>query len=602
MRKKLLTIAVIAMMAALTACEGNKAKPSEAVTPTGAAAPTEAVTPTQETTPAVTATPTVTSEPTPEPTPVLTPEPIPAGFSDKELEERAKKEAAEMKYAYKSENVFDGCSSEFWALGVYLDPDKWNKLITYYDADGNQIALQYFLNGVETESVINTHFGSLHTVKGETSETKWEFSGLPYTETDEQGRKTVELDGWRKTFYEYDQNGNLTRKLIYEGNVLLCRELYTYDEKGTVLTGEIYWLPNGESNRKYLKKTYSEGRLVLCEVDTEDIYWIREMIPMPDDNLSYTGLSQVSYDYDETGAMLSMEIRLKYENETTKILYSYTRDEKGRITEATETDTDYGSKSILKIKYFDNGPIMVVPMRQGGDGTNILGEKTVAFFPTEELKTMLETGIGISYAALLKEKENMDFAKGVSWPEELNPMFDERFRDLYVFPKEGRPLATISEEWGDATAYKRIVENLLGQKNFPLDKAAGTMTGGYSLYKNDRLVESSYYCGGGGPNEYEKIGYDNAGRVVSIEKGSEDAGTYKFTYDKAGHVLKLTYTYEPPFESGYFYKGTATYTYDAEGKATAVNGDFTGEPRGEFGGKAFRQTFRLTACSGNVIE
>jgi YD repeat-containing protein len=599
MKKKLLTVVAFVMMAALTACERNNEKPSVTATPT--VTPTATIAPVQKPTPVVTEAPT----PTGESTPVVTPEPIPSGFSDKELEERAKAEAAEMKYAYRAENVFDGCSSEFWALNTYVDPEKWNKAITLYDADGNTIASKYYLNDRETEAVIRTHFGTLHTrYDGSAPDTIWILGGLPYTETDEQGRKTVELGGWNKTFYAYDQNGNLIRKLIYENDSLTHRELYSYDGKGNVLTEEITLFPSGQSNRSYLKKTYSEGRLVLCEVDSEDAYWVSEMIPMPANFMyySYYARFQVSYDYDADGAMSSMEINPGTVDETEKFLYSFTRDEKGRITEATETDSDHISKNILKIKYFDNGPVLVIPMRQQGD-TVVYGDKAVAFFPTEECRAMLERGNGHSFDALKKETEKMNWATGVSWPEELNPMFDERFRDYYVRSKEGRTLATISDSWGsDTSSYEEMIKSLLGQKNFPLDKAVKSMTGGWSLYKNDRLLESSYYGGGGGANSYEIIEYDNAGRVTGLSRGSDDKNTYEFTYDNAGRVSRMTYSYDPGFDYGCSYKGTVTYSYDAEGKTVAMNGDFTGEPNEETEGNAFKQTFRLTAVSGNVIE
>ena len=599
MKKKLLTVAAFVMMAALTACERNNEKPSVTATPT--VTPTATIAPVQKPTPVVTEAPT----PTGESTPVVTPEPIPSGFSDKELEERAKAEAAEMKYAYRAENVFDGCSSEFWALNYYVDPEKWNKVVNLYDADGNTIASKYYLNDRETEAVIRTHFGTLHTrYDGSAPDTIWILGGLPYTETDEQGRKTVELGGWNKTFYAYDQNGNLIRKLIYENDSLTHRELYSYDGKGNVLTEEITLFPIGQSNRSYLKKTYSEGRLVLCEVDTEDAYWVSEMIPMPANfmDYSYYARFQVSYDYDADGAMSSMEIKAREVNASVKLLYSYTHDEKGRITEATEMSSDYFTKNILKIKHFDNGPVLVIPMRQQGD-TVVYGGKAVAFFPTEECRTMLERGNGLSFDALKKETEKMNWATGVTWPEELNPMFDERFRDYYVRPKEGRTLATISEGWGsDTSSYEEMIKSLLGQKNFPLDKAVKSMTGGWSLYKNDRLLESSYYAGGGGPHDFEKVEYDNAGRVTALERGAEEVYKYKFTYDGNGHVKKMEYTYEPPFYDGYIFKGTVTYAYDGDGKTVAVNGDFTGEPNEETEGNAFKQTFRLTAVSGNVTE
>lgn len=598
MKKKLLTVAAFVMMAALTACERNNEKPSVTATPT--VTPTATIAPVQKPTPVVTEAPT----PTGESTPVVTPEPIPAGFSDKELEERAKAEAAEMKYAYRSENVFDGCSSEFWALNYYVDPEKWNKVVSLYDADGNTIASKYYLNDRETEAVIRTHFGTLHTrYDGSAPDTIWILGGLPYTETDEQGRKTVELEGWNKTFYAYDQNGNLIRKLIYENDSLTHRELYSYDGKGNVLTEEITLFPNGQSNRSYLKKTYSEGRLVLCEVDTEEAYWVSEMIPMPANfmDYSYYPKFQVSYDYDADGAMSSMEIKARDVNASVKLLYSYTHDEKGRITEATEMSSDYFTKNILKIKYFDNGPVLVIPMRQQGD-TVVYGDKAVAFFPTEECRAMLERGNGLSFDALKKEKENMAYPKGDGWPDELNPMFDERFRDYYVRPKEGRTLATISGNWGDTSSYEEMIKNLLGQKNFPLDKAAGSITGGWCLYQGDRLVNSSYYAGGGGPNDFEKVEYDNAGRVTALERGAEEVYKYKFTYDGNGHVKQMEYTYEPPFYDGYFFKGTVTYAYDGDGKTVTVNGDFTGEPNEETEGNAFKQTFRLTAVSGNVTE
>ena len=593
MKRILLIIAVIIVFTAFTACGGKDKTPT--ATPAGEAGPTKEptgeVTPTGEATPVITTTP----EPTPGPTTIPTPDPVPEGFSYSEVKERAKAEAAEWKYAYQAEIVYDGGKPEYTIYDRYWIQVDWNKAIAYYDEDGEIIRVQYFLDEKETGSVDRTHFGLLSTVNDGTAEPKWNWDSLPYTETDNQGRKTVELTESNKEFYEYDQNGNLTVKRIYDwADNSIGKEVYTYDGKGNVLTEEITRYPDDTTNQSYVKKTYSEGRLVLCEVNSTDSYWTSEMIPMPSDSL-YSGEFQVSYEYDAAGAMSSVTV--KTESGSDRFVYSYVHDDKGRITSVAESLGDSDRKCILEIKYFENGPILVVPKVEQGDYSEIQN-RTAAFFPTGEMKTKLETGNGVSYSALKKEKEKLEYSEADDYPPDiLSPLFDEQLRNMYFYPKEGRSLATIKGFFPEDS--NKIVEKLLKLKDFPLDEPVRSDEGGWWLYKNDHLVYGTYYAGGGGSNCYTEVKYDSSGRVVNVKEGAEEGREYTFTYDKAGHVVKTEYKYTPAFLDGYFGKGTVTYSYDASGKTVSVKGDCSYKPNEEEPGKPFRQTFRLTVYTGD---
>ena len=317
------------------------------------------------------------------------------------------------------------------------------------------------------------------------------------------------------------------------------------------------------------------------------------MIPMPEDSL-YSGAFQVSYEYDTAGAMSSMTV--KTESGSDRFVYSYTHDDKGRITEVNESSENSSVMSVLAIKYYENGPIMVVPKVQTGDVARKINP--AAFFPTGELKAMLETGNGFSYSALKKEKEKLEYSEADDYlPDILSPLFDEQLRNMYFYPKEGRALATIAGWFSEDC--DKIIEKLLKLKEFPLDEPVRSDAGGWWLYKNDRLVYGSYYAGGGGSNGYTDVKYDSSGRVVNVKAGAEEGREYTFTYDKAGRVVKTEYKYTPGFLDGYFGKGTVTYSYDASGKTVSVKGDCSYEPNEEEPGKPFRQTFRLTVYTGD---
>ncbi|MBR4731820.1 MAG: hypothetical protein IK081_03535, partial [Lachnospiraceae bacterium] len=189
--------------------------------------------------------PTQTEEPmqteTPAPTeaPVQMPEGIPEGFSDQELEVRARAEAQEMQYAYVAESVIGGSLGDFHEMYGLFDYDpaiSCNKIVLYYEADGSLGMKKYFQEEKEVRYVIYTPFGVLSANAGESA--SWSGSSLSYVETDAQGRKTAELSGGYKYFYAYDGAGRLAASRTYEGDQMMEDAVYVYDAKGNLTSRE----------------------------------------------------------------------------------------------------------------------------------------------------------------------------------------------------------------------------------------------------------------------------------------------------------------------------------------------------------------------------
>lgn len=218
---------------------------SEEATPAPTEVPKATATPAPSDEPAATEKPVQTEEPmqtetsAPTETPVQMPEGIPEGFSDQELEARARAEAQEMQYAYVAESVIEGPMGDFhdtYGIFDYNPAIPCNKIVLYYEADGCLGMKEYFRDEKEVCSDVYTHFGTLSANAGESA--SWSGSSLSYVETDAQGRKIAELSGGYKYFYAYDGAGRLAASRTYEGDQMMEDAVYAYDAKGNLTSRE----------------------------------------------------------------------------------------------------------------------------------------------------------------------------------------------------------------------------------------------------------------------------------------------------------------------------------------------------------------------------
>lgn len=615
--KKVLMIAIIsAILAVLTACG------REDPTPTGAA-PTGEVTPTGEATPTVTGTPapTVTEEPTPTAAPAPTGEPIPAGYSDEELRQRAISEAKEVVYAYRSENVLTGDVGENPGYDGFDWDIAADKAVRYYDADGNERLVRYFLKDKEVYARSIGRFGKLVKSAEGTGEPEWTGYNIGYSETDAQGRKTVEIMGYNKYFYTYDQNGLLLRKLSYYGDNLSEEYLCGYDAEGKLVSEETRYYSGKEQTIKTLmKKTYKEEKPVLWEVNGgEDTAWAigRETVYDNRDEIYVHYMTigssdetvhsfRVSYEYDDAGSLIKETHTAESGEELATVNYNYTKDAKDRIigvgTVYDDRENEPDNTIFYEIKYYDNGPVMLIPRVLRGDEYALAGHSEV-FLPNAEMKEMLETGNGFSLDALRQKLYDDRWtadAERFYIPSLLDAQFDAKLKEGF------RPVTGVTKYLADIghdyeKNYRVLMSDLLNRKEYPLDKGVHTAEGGHALYDGDLLTYSSFYSGGGGSNWTSVYQYDSSKRLVKANVGADEDICYKFTYQN-GRVVKVVYDAEYFMNPGKA-NGIVNYSYDASGRLTGINGEFVYALTDYDAVKInVKQTFRLTAYTGDGTD
>lgn len=453
---------------------------SEEATPAATKEPAATATPAATEKPMATEEPVPTEEPmqtdTPAPTeaPVQMPEGIPEGFSDQELEERARAEAQEMRYAYVAESVIEGTLGDFRdAYGLFdYDPSfSCNKIVLYYDADGCLGMKKYFQDEKEVGSVIYTHFGTLSANAGESA--SWSGnSPVSYVETDAKGRKTAELSGGYKYFYAYDGAERLVASRTYEGDQMMEDAVYAYDAKGNLTSRE-----RTEAND---------------DVTRETAY---------------------AYDWDEKGRIAGVTVSFGAGGMMSNHKYFY------------------------GFHYFENGPVLMVTYDQKGDMV-LLEHPAYVFLPSTEIKTALETGSGFSYPALEEFLQPfINNVKGMSSPlnPRFESAFSNYY--VYP-EEAGRLLAKISQNYnGDSftTIINRLIVQDEFQVDASVKTSEGAfyvyngerLTSWHSYDGNNGSASyrSLKYDSAGRPVEIEigaenelcfKISYDKAGCVSKI--------------------------------------------------------------------------------------
>ena len=626
----LLTILAAVFVLALAACgkEENKegTKKSDvtptvvtdtgAVTPTGITA-TDALTPSPETTETPTEVPTLT------PWPRTTGAPVPAGYTDEELKKLAIEEADEVTFAYRAENEFKGLELSvlggfFSSANTAFTEQKYDKVVSYFDADGEERLTRFYLNGTEVGSRSTGHFGTFDTIDGQVT---YFSTYLPYTKTDEQGRIIVELKKETKVIYEYDTAGLLTRKSEYSGDELCNETLYKYDGSGQKTSEEYMSYQIGEDDNCLLyaeKRIYSDGKLVreesFNESRTLNYYQYHRL---SEDGLIcgdlaelYYGAGSVTdYEYDKAGDLSSETVRNERNEEILKKDYAYTQDEAGRITGVTITYTLNGktadAKDIYEIKYYDNGPVMVVPKVEQGGKTVIDGGSYV-FLPGEEITAMLKAGSGFSYNDFSNKVSQL-----LSWQWSVDSVignrFDRKLKDIYLFPKAEGQYFYRFYTYGSGLNCEELVTDLLGRKDFPLDEPLISLGDDYIYFSGyiyrfdgDRLTES--YMNEGGDPGHRVLRYDEKGQLTGLtDTDFNGVATYEFYYDNAGHLIKTVQSIEAgAFPGVRNSHGVITYSYDASDKIIGITGDFDYTPT-EYDPSIskYQQSYRYAAYTGN---
>lgn len=612
MKKTVLLVTILICLAALTACGGNKTTPASG-SAREAATPGETVTPTGKATPVVTVTPEATPSPTPTPTltptPLPTGEPVPAGFSDRELEERAKAEYESCTYAYRSEKTIKGNEMDFY--DTEWNPDeavRYDKEVCFWDAEGNIRLTRYYLNNQELGAIAEGHFGRLKLVNGKQI---WNGSFLDYAETDEQGRKTAELSGKNNTklFYEYDDAGHLKRQREYTGDKLNSETVYTYDGEGELAVKEerSYQTFEGEntltSSSRY---TLEGGKTVLRDnVYAEDEEWYvnlekvdSDMHTTSDSKYVPVGKSaKTEYTYNTAGDLALERTLNEKGEEVIKKEYAYTSDEAGRITGVTidtEVLTQYKEKLHYEFKYYNNGPVLMVQKCFAADGqTAVYCGNAKIFLPDAKLNAMLKTGSGFSY-----DEFHRKLGMSIRFPEGIPSLSDVNspsylMKAFSAEEGEGRFLYDLYL-WNSKEETDSLLPKLLERETLPMNKVADVPRGSYVLYDGNRMTE--YYSTDGGSAYRRVMKYDAAGRLKNIDVTGYDNDHYEFSYNGAGRLVKSVYKSTSSFGN---YGGTITYSYDASGKLTVINGDYDYDDEGYDEPKKYQVYFRLKAYNGN---
>lgn len=627
MCKKYVVMLTVLFVMLLSACGKEESKGGTKrsdVTPTGITA-TDALTPSPVTTEIPTATPTEapTAAPTLTPWPRTTGAPVPNGYSDEELKALAIAEANEVTFAYRAVNEVKGLELSvlggfFFSANIAFTDQKYDKVVSYFDADGEERLTRFYLNGKEVGSRSTGHFGTLDTIDGQVT---YFSTYLPYKKTDDQGRIIVELKEGSKLFYEYDTLGQLSCKREYSGDELSGETLYTYDGSGQKTSEESrsYYIGLDENRMHYAKKLiYSDGKLVreelFFEYGSTSYYQYNRLnedgLICGDLTELYYGESYVTdYEYNKAGDLSSETVRNERNEEIIRKDYAYTQDEAGRITGVTVTYTLNGktvdAKDIYEIKYYNNGPVMVVPKVEQGGKTVIDGGSYV-FLPGEEITAMLKAGSGFSYDVFFNGVSQL-----LAWSRPIDSVignrFDQKLKDMYLFPKtEGQYLYRFYT-YGNGLNCEELVTDLLGRTDFPLNETLISFGDDYIYFSGyiyrfdgDRLTES-YICEGGGAS-HRVLRYDEKGQLTGFtDTGFDGEETYEFYYDNEGHLIKTVWSSDGGDYPGRSKDhGVITYSYDTAGKINGINGNFDYDGTDAVGNvQKYQQSYRYAAYSGN---
>ena len=567
MKKTLLTVIVITLLVAFCACT-NMAPLYEAASQAGATSePVTTKEPEPTKTPDVQPTPVATAEPEATPAPKMTIPPLPEGFSDAELIEKAKDEISKVQYASYVEEWIDGSGEDYYrlynAFWGYRDDDLlYNKVVTAYDAEGNERHVTCYLDDKEVLSVDYSHFGTISYVEGSEGPSWGLWSPLSYEEKDAQGRKTVALADYDrdneflsvniggiyyadfiKIFYAYDEEGRLASKRVFNGDSFVREFVYAYDEEGRLASEQ--------------------------EFDGEKLY-------------------QTVYGYDEGGNLITVNGREKYQ---------YTWDEKGRISSVT--DVGGTDEPLYEFKYFENGPVLMTKKIRKRD-EYALNYPAYLFLPSAEVRNILETGKGFNFYGIsdlfyMLTPETMT----KRWPHLMDMDYEVKAQEYCRYPAEDgwffSRIARTTDGY-DKESFDDIIKRLLAQREFPLDETVCTSEGAYNTYENDRLTYCYYYGGGGGSPWSESIKFDDAGRPTKRNVSTDGGYCYEMEYNDAGHISKITYVLEPSGLSGDedHHEATVTYTYDENGELTGMTGEFSYEYTDEnYTQKKYHQTYYL---------
>ena len=566
MKKTLLTVIVITLLVAFCACT-NMAPLYNTASQAGATSePATTKEPEPTKTPDVQPTPVATAEPEETPAPKMTIPPLPEGFSDAELMEKAKDEISKVQYASYVEEWIDGSGEDYYRLynaflGYRDDDLLYNKVITAYDAEGNERHVTCYLDDKEVLSVDYSHFGTL-TTEGGSEEPSWGlWSPLSYVEKDSQGRKVAALT-------DYDEDEGYFRAHDWMRTPYAVKFFYAYDEEGRLASKQMF---KGDSFEKEIDYAYDEeGRLASKqEFDGEKLY-------------------QTVYGYDEGGNLITVNGQDEYR---------YTWDEKGRI--ASVTCVDYSDEPLYELKYFENGPVLMTKKIRE-DNEYVFDYPAYLFLPSAEVRNILETGKGFTFYG----KSNLFYmivpeTLAKNWPDLMDIDFEAKALEYCSYPaEEGLFLARIVHTYDgyDEEPFDDIIERLLAQKELPMNKTVHTIEGANNTYENDRLTGCYYYGGGGGSPRSEYIEYDDAGRPTKRNVSTDGGYCYEMEYNDAGHISKVTYVLEPSGLSGDedHREATVTYTYDENGELTGMTGEFSYEYTDEnYTQKKYHQTYYL---------
>lgn len=472
-------------------------------------------------TPDVQPTPLVTQEPEDMPEIFKTMPPIPQGFSDAELMEKAKGEISKVQCASYVEEWIDGSGEELGPLhNSYFG-------YGYFGCRDENLKYDKVITAYDAEG--NKRRMTFYLDDKEVFSAAYSPFG---TLTSAGGAKEQEWQIWSPLSYvEKDAQGRKAAEVRFGDKFF-----YAYDDEGR-LTSRLSF--RGDS------------------FHGETIYGY-------DANGNLTSVNS----YDEAGNLTAVG-----GNEE----YAYTWDEKGRIASVT-----YGRLTRYpryEFKYFENGPVLVTQKYWNGE-EYVLDYSAYLFLPSTEVRNILESGKGFVFpdgvGGEIKDEPINDSTK--NWPGLMDAQFEAKALEYCLYPaEEGRFLARISRNY-DGESFEDLIDRLLELKEFPMDERIWTNEGATCEYAEDRLTYYYSYGGGGGYG-IEYLEYDNDGRLTKRTVNGGGSSCYEIAYNNVGHISEVAYVNEPSGMDGDDVRAviTVTYTYDKDGKLSAMKGDFSFE-------------------------
>lgn len=279
------------------------------------------------------------------------------------------------KEATREEYTYDDKGRILTMAMVYMDGGKESREVYAYtyDTAGNMVKREFFsIGGKKEQTWVYTYDKKGRCIKEESSGEGYHSSTITYTYNEADQlllcyETTEGSDGWRKTEYAYDANGNLVKDALLTSSGMGWTYEYTYDANG-VQTSYSHTLPD---NPNHWQKWHMEGNKKISESLEAEGHNYSKSISV-DDKVIYgyfrrgSYVTETEYTYDAYG---NRKTKLSWEENNYGDYTVYTYDDHNNLLKETqytitdrdrpeETATLYRVRETYTYVYDDDGRIL----------------------------------------------------------------------------------------------------------------------------------------------------------------------------------------------------------------------------------------------------